>query len=88
MTKVCKDQACVQHFTASCLQLKGVVYRSPGEEFVTGSPDSFGYVNQHGLSRKHIFDSVQHSLKRLQLDYIDVLQCSSFRGLVAYANSE
>jgi aryl-alcohol dehydrogenase-like predicted oxidoreductase len=34
-----------------------------------------GYVNQSGLSRKHIFDSVDESLKRLQLDYIDVLQC-------------
>jgi aryl-alcohol dehydrogenase-like predicted oxidoreductase len=33
-------------------------------------------VNQYGQSRKHIFDSVQKSLKRLQLDYIDVLQCS------------
>lgn len=33
------------------------------------------YVNQSGLSRKHIFDSVKQSLERLQLDYIDVLQC-------------
>ncbi|THH15962.1 hypothetical protein EW146_g4594 [Bondarzewia mesenterica] len=40
--------------------------------------DEEGYVNQHGLSRKHIFDSVKHSLKRLQLDYIDVLQCHRF----------
>ncbi|KAJ3526593.1 hypothetical protein NMY22_g10102 [Coprinellus aureogranulatus] len=31
------------------------------------------YVNQRGLSRKHIFDSVKASLERLQLDYIDVL---------------
>ncbi|KAJ7761993.1 Aldo keto reductase [Mycena maculata] len=37
--------------------------------------DGKGYVNQYGLSRKHIFDSVKHSLRRLQLDYIDVLQC-------------
>ncbi|KAH8977397.1 aryl-alcohol dehydrogenase [Lactarius hatsudake] len=37
--------------------------------------DQLGYVNQHGLSRKHIFDSVKKSLERLQLDYIDVLQC-------------
>ena len=35
-------------------------------------------MNQHGLSRKHIFDSVKHSLERLQLDYIDVLQCHRF----------
>ena len=40
--------------------------------------ESAGYVNQRGLSRKHIFDSVQASLKRLQLDYIDVLQCHRF----------
>jgi len=33
-------------------------------------------VNQYGQSRKHIFDSIQLSLKRLQLDYVDVLQCS------------
>ncbi|KAF9529798.1 aryl-alcohol dehydrogenase [Crepidotus variabilis] len=39
------------------------------------NPDEYGYVNQHGLSRKHIFDSVKHSLERLQLDYIDLLQC-------------
>ncbi|KAK7692873.1 hypothetical protein QCA50_004508 [Cerrena zonata] len=41
-------------------------------------PDANGQVNQHGLSRKHIFDSVKLSLERLQLDYIDVLQCHRF----------
>ncbi|KAI9464593.1 aryl-alcohol dehydrogenase [Lactarius psammicola] len=40
--------------------------------------DKIGFVNQHGLSRKHIFDSVKKSLERLQLDYIDVLQCHRF----------
>ncbi|KIK00144.1 hypothetical protein K443DRAFT_679415 [Laccaria amethystina LaAM-08-1] len=40
--------------------------------------DELGYVNQHGLSRKHIFESVKHSLERLQLDYVDVLQCHRF----------
>ncbi|KAK2467736.1 hypothetical protein APHAL10511_000031 [Amanita phalloides] len=43
-----------------------------------GNPDDIGYANQYGLSRKHIFDSVKASLKRLQLDYIDVLQCHRF----------
>ncbi|RXW21590.1 hypothetical protein EST38_g4272 [Candolleomyces aberdarensis] len=38
--------------------------------------DKNGYVNQHGVSRKHIFDSVKASLERLQLD--DVLQCHRF----------
>ncbi|PAV15225.1 Aldo keto reductase [Pyrrhoderma noxium] len=41
-------------------------------------PEKNGYVNQFGLSRKHIFDSVKRSLERLQLDYIDVLQCHRF----------
>jgi aryl-alcohol dehydrogenase-like predicted oxidoreductase len=31
------------------------------------------HVNQHGLSRKHIFDAVDESVKRLGT-YIDVLQ--------------
>ncbi|KAI0648551.1 Aldo/keto reductase [Trametes meyenii] len=37
-----------------------------------------GVINQRGLNRKHIFDSVKASLKRLQVDYIDVLQCHRF----------
>jgi len=45
---------------------------------VTNGDDNGGYVNQHGLSRKHIFESVKHSLERLQLDYVDVLQCHKF----------
>ena len=59
-------------------QLHFPVSRKP-EERLWGSTDadSLGYVNQYGQSRKHIFDSVQHSLNRLQLDYVDVLQCSS-----------
>ncbi|KAK0203289.1 NADP-dependent oxidoreductase domain-containing protein [Desarmillaria ectypa] len=57
----------------------GVVANEPGPNLF-GDPisDSVGYVNQHGLSRKHIFESVKHSLERLQLDYIDVLQCHRF----------
>ncbi|KAJ3561377.1 hypothetical protein NP233_g10231 [Leucocoprinus birnbaumii] len=42
------------------------------------NPDEHGYVNQHGLSRKHIFESVKASLERLQLDYVDLLQCHRF----------
>ncbi|KAI9066915.1 Aldo/keto reductase [Trametes sanguinea] len=42
------------------------------------NPQELGIINQHGLNRKHIFDSVKASLKRLQLDYIDVLQCHRF----------
>jgi len=40
--------------------------------------DKMGYVNQRGLSRKHIFDSVKASLERLDLEYIDLLQIHRF----------
>jgi aryl-alcohol dehydrogenase-like predicted oxidoreductase len=38
------------------------------------------FNRQDGLtvSMQHIFDSVKHSLRRLDLDYIDVLQCHRF----------
>lgn len=37
-----------------------------------------GYANSFGLSRKHIFHSVDASLKRLDLEYIDLLQIHRF----------
>ncbi|KAJ7476081.1 aryl-alcohol dehydrogenase [Mycena latifolia] len=62
-------------------KLFGALSRNPGEMLMLlrrSDLDVTGYVNQYGLSRKHIFDSVKHSLRRLQLDYIDVLQCHRF----------
>ncbi|CAD6571251.1 MAG: hypothetical protein CYPHOPRED_004366 [Cyphobasidiales sp. Tagirdzhanova-0007] len=59
----------------------------PVKDGVLGGPrfpapdklDANGFVNQRGLSRKaHIFASVQASLKRLDIEYIDVLQCHRY----------
>lgn len=32
-------------------------------------------LNEQGLSRKHIFEGMNNSLKRLQLDYVDLIYC-------------
>ncbi|QRV91186.1 aldo/keto reductase family protein [Ceratobasidium sp. AG-Ba] len=60
-------------------KLYATVGRTPGERYPSSSAAvEAGYVNQQGLSRKHIFESIKHSLERLQLDYVDVLQCHRF----------
>ncbi|KAF8589419.1 aryl-alcohol dehydrogenase [Ramaria rubella] len=62
-------------------KLYGVVGRTPATNFLRSppnAPEENGYVNQRGLNRKHIFESVKHSLERLQLDYVDLLQCHRF----------
>ncbi|KAK8803749.1 hypothetical protein WA158_001443 [Blastocystis sp. Blastoise] len=35
-------------------------------------------VNRTGLSRKHIIEGIQNSLKRLQLDYVDITYCHRY----------
>ena len=35
-------------------------------------------VNERGLSRKHIYDQLHHSLRRLHVDYIDLYQCHRY----------
>lgn len=41
-------------------------------------PVGQGGANQSGLSRKHIFDGLHGSLKRLKLDYVDLYQAHRF----------
>lgn len=52
----------------------------PGQE-AKASPEAlrrYANTNLWGLSRKHIFDSVDASLERLDLDYIDLYQVHAF----------
>lgn len=58
-------------------KLYGTVTRNFDTIYYTSIADAEkdGYVNQQGLNRKNIFEAVKKSLERLQLDYIDVLQC-------------
>lgn len=50
------------------------VYKDVGKFFLGDSSEDPGMVNGYGLSRKHIFDSVEASLKRLDADYTDLYQ--------------
>ncbi|KAJ8488410.1 hypothetical protein ONZ51_g3576 [Trametes cubensis] len=61
-------------------KLYSPVPADPSVNLITSGkkPEEVGIINQHGLNRKHIFDSVKASLQRLQLDYIDLLQCHRF----------
>ncbi|KAF8729407.1 Aldo kereductase, partial [Rhizoctonia solani] len=83
MTKVCTPFPRLLNSPGSTglsQQLWGVVGRTPGESYMRdpAAADAYGYVNQYGLGRKHIFESIKHSLERLQLEYVDVLQCHRF----------
>lgn len=49
----------------------------PRDEYVISTKLFWGghKPNQTGLSRKHLHDGLHQSLKRLQLDYVDLLYC-------------
>jgi len=56
-----------------CIQRLGV----PRSELVISTKIFWGGkgVNQRGLSRKHIIEGMKDSLKRLQLEYVDLIFC-------------
>ncbi|KAG9127357.1 hypothetical protein FRC07_014653 [Ceratobasidium sp. 392] len=47
-------------------------------EQVSAAEDKLYYASHFGLYRRHIFRSIKRTLKRLQLEYIDVLQFDGF----------
>lgn len=59
----------------------GVVGEEPGVRHIAypdAIKESKDYVNQGGLSRAAIFNAVNASLKRLDLEYLDLLQIHRF----------
>jgi aryl-alcohol dehydrogenase-like predicted oxidoreductase len=78
--KAIKEHKLPRHEIVVMTKLFSVVGREPNVNFFGSdkNPDQHGYANQRGLSRKHIFEAVKASLGRLQLDYIDLLQCHRF----------
>lgn len=50
------------------------VYDSAGLNNLGNFADNPDLINRVGLSRKHIFDAVDASLKRLDVEYIDLYQ--------------
>lgn len=63
----------------------------PAYGLPTGLPNFSNYaedpeaVNRYGLSRKHIFDAVESSLKRLDVDYIDLYQIHRLDSVSTHA---
>lgn len=75
------DTANVYHHGAAELALGKAVKSIRREDLVIATKCFFPMSdapNDHGLSRKHIFESVHASLKRLQVDYIDLMQFHRF----------
>ncbi|KAG8707397.1 hypothetical protein FRC08_000516 [Ceratobasidium sp. 394] len=55
-----------------------LVARLSGQQVSTAEEDKLAYASHFGLYRRHIFKSVKRTLRRLQLEYIDVLQFDGF----------
>jgi aryl-alcohol dehydrogenase-like predicted oxidoreductase len=76
------------HIPRSCLVIATKVFMPVFEDDPSISPanlpaaDDIRMINNGGLSRKAIFDAVDASLRRLDLDYIDLLYIHRFDKVI------
>jgi voltage-dependent potassium channel beta subunit len=79
-------EAGINFFDTADVYAKGAAETFLGKALASASRDElvigtkvFGKmsedVNDRGLSRKHVFQSIEHSLRRLKTDYVDLYQC-------------
>lgn len=61
--------------------LGGILHRYPRESYVLATKAYFPMgdgPNDRGLSRKHVFEQLHASLKRLKQDYVDIYYCHRY----------
>ncbi|KAG8534107.1 uncharacterized protein KY384_000951 [Bacidia gigantensis] len=89
IAKAIKEYQIPRHKLVICTKCCGTTRESNEPEVLAiKEPDkTVDYVNQRGLSRQGIFNAVNASLKRLETDYIDLLQIHRFDKTVPVAET-
>jgi len=65
----------------SDLVITDKLYMGVSDGKAPNRPDRYFGVNELGLSRKHLIEGMKDCLKRLQLDYVDIIYAHRYDGL-------
>lgn len=85
IAKAIKKYSLPRHKLVVLTKCFGAVGEEPGIVHMRWGGEMHGardYINQYGLSRQAIFNAVDASLKRLETDYIDLLQIHRYDSSV------